>query len=546
LHSSGPAYLEDEIGYLANAAFFAGHIIDAASSYHAGYSLFIAPLFLLSDPFIVWKGVLAVNAILWAASFAILHAILRRLLPNAAGSNLLTATVVSALYPAWIVSSGYAFATPAFVLVFLASILALFFWRKDNPLSLLPHSALAGFLYWVHPTGAAVALASLLAISFEAWRARDARAVGLHIIVVVALAVGYKAGIHHWIAASMTPPGYAPHSHYPSLISALRTVFTGHGAAVFAALLIGQFAYFIVGSFGMAFAGMAFCIARFVNARAAADDNTRAIYFYIGVAPVGIMALGAMSFFQWTHFEGDFWIYGRYLEGAILPLLAVGFATFRADKRLALAAIFLLAAGLLLDRMAEPGITHNIVNTAAFWPQYLASGSGFLVWMLIGAVALVAVAWYGKGLAIALTVLALPLSLFHQILWHDRILAEFSTPSSLVDMVRDNFPPGTCVGFDPALPAGTTLFQTERHHLNSFYLFNYRYRRMSPAEWLAQCNGPFLTYDASALLASGHARPVAREIKSNLILVQRSDGPTLKLPKPVPGDIELAAGAPPR
>jgi hypothetical protein len=73
---------------------------------------------------------------------------------------------------------------------------------------------------------------------------------------------------------------------------------------------------------------------------------------------------------------------------------------------------------------------------------------------------------------------------------------------------------------------------------------------MSPAEWLAQCNGPFLTYDASALQASGGGRLVAqviaKEIKSKLFLVQRAGGPALQLPKPVPADIELAAPALPR
>ena len=555
LHSSGPAYLEDEIGYLANAAFFAGHKIDAASSYHAGYSLFIAPLFLLSDPFVVWKGVLAINAILWAANFAILHAILRRLLPKAGERDLLTATAISVSYPAWIVSCGYAFATPAFVLVFLASVLCLFFWRKDKPLSLLPHSALAGFLYWVHPTGAAVALASLLAVAFAPYRKRDARALGLHVIVIVALPIGYRLGIHDWIATSMTPPGYAPHSHYPSLMSALRALFTAHGALVFVALLVGQFAYFIVGSFGMALAGMMFCLSQLVTRRTdaaagASDATTRPVYFYLAVAPLGIMALGAMSFFQWTQFEGDFWIYGRYLEGALLPLLAIGIVVFRADKswafKLVLAAIFLPAAGFLLDRMAAPGVTHNIVNTVAFWPQYLSAGSGYPAWMLIGAIGLVAVAWYGKRLAIGLMVAALPLSVYHQILWHDGIFAGFSAPSSLVAIVRTNFAPGTCVGFDPALPPGATLFQRERYHLNSFYLFNYAYRRMSPAEWLATCDGPLLTYDAAALVADGRGRLVAKEIKSNLFLVQRSSAPALQVAKPTPADIELQAQTLPR
>src|SRR5437588_10572816 len=81
-HISGPAYLRDEIGYLANAAFLAGYRIDAASSFHAGYSLLIAPAFLLSEPKLVWKAVLAINAILWAANFAMLYVLLRRVLPH--------------------------------------------------------------------------------------------------------------------------------------------------------------------------------------------------------------------------------------------------------------------------------------------------------------------------------------------------------------------------------------------------------------------------------------------------------------------------------
>ena len=139
-HISGPIYLRDEIGYLANAAFLTGHRIDAASSYHAGYSFLITPAFLFSDPRVVWKGVLTINAALWAANFAMLYAILRRVLPHVQPSRLLTTTIVSALYPTWIVSSGYALATTAFVTVFLASLLALFLWSRDKPLSILPHT----------------------------------------------------------------------------------------------------------------------------------------------------------------------------------------------------------------------------------------------------------------------------------------------------------------------------------------------------------------------------------------------------------------------
>jgi len=544
LRYSGPAYLEDEIGYLANAAFFAGHKIDAASSFHAGYSLFIAPLFLLSDTYVVWKGVLAINAILWAVNFLLLHSILRRLLPTANGSHLVTATLVSALYPTWIISAGYAFATSAFVTVFLASIFAFFFWTKNNPFSLAPHSGLVGYLYWVHPTGAAVALASLLAVLFNTYRERDIKSLCLHVAAIAAFIIAYKYGIHRWMAESMTPNGYKPHFHYPGLTSALQTVFTWRSAALAATFLVGQFAYFIIASFGISFKGMLFCAHQLTNgrrhdARRADGTTTHQVYIFICAAPLSIMGLAAISLLQWDHLEGDYWIYGRYLDGAILPVLATGLVIFQAEMRIALVSIFLLSAGFLFGATVPPGIQHNIVNSISFWPQYLTHGSSFFVWMLFGASALAATAWSGKRLAIGLMLFAFPISVSRQIMWHDEILAEFSAPSSLIEIIKDNFASETCVGFNPALPADATLFQVERYHLNSFYLFNYEYRRMSPAEWVAQCNGPFLTYDISNLIESGHARLVAREIKSNLFLLQKSDRPNLKIPKGTIADIEV-------
>lgn len=529
-HTSGPAYLRDEIGYLANAAFLANHRLDAASSYHAGYSLFIAPAFLFSDPKIVWKGVLTINAIMWAANFAMLYALLRRLLPHARASRLLTTTLLAALYPTWIISSGYALATTAFAAVFLAGLLALFLWSRDNPLSILPHAALVGYLYWVHPTGAAVAGVSVLAVALQSWRWRDARPLLLHAALVAALVLAYQRGVHPWIAASMTPPGYTPFSHYPSLVSALETVLTWHGFTVFAAVLAGQFAYFIVASFGMALAGLLFCSRQILGARndddgrGAADGNMRAVCILVGAAPLGIIALGAISFFQWDRFQGEFWIFGRYLDAAILPVLAIGLAVFRPDIRLAAASIFLLATGLLLLAMVPPGIEHDISDTVSFWPQYVSRNAGFFTWMLLGAIAVAAVAQFGRRLAVGLMAASFAVSVYHQTIWHDWMLATLGTPSSLVETIRSTVPPGTCVGVNPALPADATLIQATRYRLHSFYLFDYAYRRMSPTEWLERCDGPYLTYDTPDLEEIAGVRRIARDATSDLLLVQKVDG----------------------
>jgi hypothetical protein len=245
----------------------------------------------------------------------------------------------------------------------------------------------------------------------------------------------------------------------------------------------------------------------------------------IGLAPISIIALGAIAFFHWDSFEGHFWIYGRYLDGAVLPVLAIGLAVFRPDIRLAASSIFLVAVGLLLAATVPPGVEHDMSDTVGFWPQYLSRNGGFFVWMLLGAIAVAAVAQFGRRLAVALMAASFALGIYHQTIWHHWFLTDLSAPSPLIETIRSTVPGGSCVGVNPTLPADATLFQTTRYRLNSFYLSDYAYRRMSPTEWLAQCDGPYLTYDVSDLAEIGSVRRLAVDAKSGLLLVQKADKP---------------------
>src|SRR3954452_9554484 len=218
--------------------------------------------------------------------------------------------------------------------------------------------------------------------------------------------------------------------------------------------------------------------------RAAADEALRTVYLLIAVAPLGVMALGAIAFFHWDHFEGGFWIYGRYLDGAILPVLAIGLAVFRPDLRFAFASIFVLAAGLVLAAMVPSGIEHDISDTVAFWPQYLSRNAGFFTWMLVGGIAVAAAAKFGQRLVVPTIATSFALGIYHQTICHDWFLTELSARSPLVYTIRSTVPRGTCIGVNPALPSQATLVQTTRYRLHSFYFFDYGYRRMSSSEWL--------------------------------------------------------------
>jgi hypothetical protein len=143
--------------------------------------------------------------------------------------------------------------------------------------------------------------------------------------------------------------------------------------------------------------------------------------------------------------------------------------------------------------------------------------------MLLGGIAVAAAAKFGVRLIMPLMATSFGLSIYHQILWHDWFLTELSAPSPLVETIRSTVARGTCVGVNPALPAEATLVQATRHRLHSFYLFDYAYRRMSPSEWLEQCNGPYLTYDVPDLEKIRNIRRIAEDAKSGLLLVQKPD-----------------------
>ena len=117
---SGPT-ISDESGYLSKAALLGGHAVDGASPYYGGYSLFLAPAFaFFNTTEVVWSAILVVNAFFCFGSFFLLNRLISIWNPNISEPDRFCALLVSTLYPEWIVMSGYAYATPAIVFVFLA------------------------------------------------------------------------------------------------------------------------------------------------------------------------------------------------------------------------------------------------------------------------------------------------------------------------------------------------------------------------------------------------------------------------------------------
>lgn len=544
LEYSGPAYLADEIGYLAKAAFLGGYIVDGSSSYHGGYSLFLAPNFAIFDsPSTIWSGAMAINALLWFGSFFLLNQLLTIWYRNISGINRFYALLVSALYPAWVTMSGYVFPTSAFVFVFLCCVITLTKWQQTDVLSIMPHSLCIGCLYWIHPTALGVGLASFITVFVIDFLNKNYRAFVLHISLAVLLIFLYKKGLHAWLATAMTPNGYAPNEHYPSISSFYNKITSLPFWIDFAAKFLGQISYVTISSFGLTLFGLVSCLHKGRALFSSRYDNSShavsAISLFMALSLFFVVCIGAAMFAAEGVARTDHWIYGRYADGVVLPVLSVGFLVLRQSTKkiklvcMLVAVMAISGAGYSIDILKAPRQPNNLVNTPAFWPQYVINSVSFPKWMIAGSVGVLSVTILGEYAAVPLMIGSFVLSSTAQMKWHKNILSSHSKPTSIVDIVRANFLPGTCIGFDNKFSPELSLSQLERYGLYSFYFYNYGYRRITVDEWRANCAGPLLTYNPQQFIGSNAEYIVSRENSSALFLVVKDSKKLVDIPEDI-------------
>lgn len=531
---TGPAYLSDEIGYLTKAAAFAGYPVDMASSWHGGYSLILSPLFMIfSDPFILWQGIMVLNAVIWVFSFILLFRLLKEFFPERNFWAVFFAVSISAAYPAWITMSGYVFSTTGFVFIYMLSIFILLKSSANNALSIVPYSLLVGFLYWIHPTGLAVAVASFLAIAAYAWRYKRYSILIIHVLVIVAMMAIYKIGVHNWLSQIMTPENYPIATHYKSLSSIFKSFSHLEFWLTWIVISFSQLSYLLIATLGVCFFAVVETWKRMKPERTGGGDtnptvlvNTSLAFAILSI--IGIVLLGSLTTAtnSISSIRPDQWIYGRYSEVALLPLLAVGLMAPWRFKYAAVASIIVLVSGVALHLYTDESISSkftNLVNIQSFWPKAVWPNKSFIFWFISSAFGIILASVLKKKLFVLLAIPLFITSISYQNVWHKRILAGYSKPTSLVDFVTSNFQHGECIGFDTFMPQGASGTQIERRNLYSYYFFNYDIRRMSPDEWLSSCDGPYLTYRADAFPESAKAKVIAKELHTGLFLAIKTE-----------------------
>lgn len=523
---SGPTYLMDEIGYLANAATLSGRTIDAGSSYYLGYSLFLLPGFLLfSEPAVIWKSVLVTNSLLFAVSIYLLHRISGRFSDDR--RLRIVAVGLCALYPAYPTMAGYAYSTPGIVLVYVAASWTLCQLRGAPKTALLIFGLLVGFLNWIHPSGLPVALAAVITLGVVAWLDRKLIPVAVVSVLTIALMIlVFRTILNPHLLDIMTPDGFQPRLHYSGVSDQLAPLMTPGGVAEFLTRFLAQIGIILITSLALASGGAVYIFSRLaLIGYSDRRDSTDQIGFlaFVFLSLLGVAALTALIFTKPSIYYNNYWVHGRYIEGVLAPFLLLSILC--AVPRIHRLAVTLVVLALLLAFYwvvgQEFGFTDE-VELPAFWPQTIFPGEKVGIWFLSGAVACV-IAFFVPGAAVKIALAGLYLlCITNQVFWHHQSFRASANPTDLYRLVSDGAAKGSCIAFSPAGREDIGNKPYERFNQLSFYLMNYAYRRMEIADWAENCDGPYLSYDDASAFESVGAVPVAYGLDTGLTVFART------------------------
>lgn len=530
-----PLFLRDESGYLANAAALAGYTFDGASSYRAGYSLLLAPFYgLFDDPFTIYRLTQATNIGLCLLAIVFLYELLKQLFPSEPREKILLGLLVAASYPAWFAFSTFAFPENAFVPLFVLTCLLCMRAARAGGWAWAAWGACVGFLIMIQPRAFVVAVAGVfVGVIMAGWR-RDWRGFAAFIGSVTLF-----VALDHWllepfVLRRLTLGEYPPDLRYPTIAQLFAQLHTIRGLRSLAIHVVAHSAYLLMGTLWLAWFATLY-VARMLNeCRAQRELRPDALVLvYVVLALLGTIALSALHFTSYPNaLRLDHWMYGRYVEGVLMPLLAIGFVAMRRKSFIAGFAIALVLTWTFVQT-ARIGAT-NYINVSALWQPFLLPSWSIVGWCAAaGVVALFAILLPDRLRAMAYVAVFVTASvqLYQQNLVYS--YQWYAVRHRLASDIRSLYgkDPPNCVGYDQASVEDPVVDSALQTYSN--FLFAYRIRRVTFEGWAADCDGPLISWSRDL----DRAHP---EVPLNLSSfevrnhVSTTDGPFLWTREPKP------------
>ena len=449
----GPTIQADEGAYLANAAAIAGNLNDYTNQYYAGYSVLLSPAFLFGgEPSDIWVRVKLINALLYFATILSLFVFSGMLKPDIPLKDRFLSVLLVSLYPMWVCMVGYSFSENAFVPVFILVCIAFLSLFDGGKLEWVMSGLFTGFLFWIHPKSVPVIFAVLLSASYIAFFQRKFVDISLLLISLAFMLIFYKYLFEPWLHSRMVISDLVHSPAYPS-VSILLAAFASKEQLVHTLSKFGGHLFYItIATAGLVWLAFQNMFRDVISSSIHLQDwriKRCALLVFLGISFLGTLLLSVLFLSSSRALRLDHWMYGRYIEGILGPILLIAVLDFLKGKKGIFFSLFFSVMGVLLMSMGLVDYIHTApFNVSAFWQEFFLRNSGIGAWFITGFLPIMVLYFSPKRVSLFLLMLLFLFNSALQIRWHIPASRGASQRWEVASFVRGHFPKGSAIGYD--------------------------------------------------------------------------------------------------
>nr|WP_321269485.1 hypothetical protein [uncultured Tolumonas sp.] len=539
---TGPAYLSDEIGYLTKAIYISGNGGDFASSWHAGYSILISPVFyFLNDFNDIWTAIKIINISLFVASFIFMYFTLVRVFPKKDKGVLLLGAIIGMIYPSWMVMSSYAFVTP-FLLFMYTALVYSFLSIEKSTYNVVICSILSSYAYWIHPTGIVVSLSCFLTLALFSFTTRRWSIIVIYSIILFFCIFCYCFIVKDSINSGMASEFYTSRQHY-SEINILEHIFSEKSWRNFWLVFLGVSVSSVISSLGLTFFAFTNWIAPKIYSLWVNKDKSKC-FSVVDLIPLFLTFVFLFSVLiqcvytlTLQELRFDWFVYGRYLEPFSILLIPIGIITVwnkSSAKWLPCFFSFVIIFYIVFLDVNDVLDVINVVNIPSLWVRLFDFSVipsfnfipidgikvKFIAWFLCGCIVILFVYLSGKKVFIFSYLLSIVFCVINSNEYHKLILQEYSNPYKIDEFFNANFKEDKCVVFDIDKYRNV---KEERYNLLSYYLFKYDYYIAPFSYWDENCDGVFITQNSQKYNNFKNVKPIIKNKHDGLTVFVKSN-----------------------
>lgn len=326
-----PSVFPDEITQLGHARYLAGgnHVfLFNEPLAHFGYSLFLVPLFwLFSNPFIIFKGVVILNAFLMSSLYFPIYYIIHNIFSTKKNISLLI-TLTTCIYPAFFFYSKVSWAENILIPLYATTVVLLYLFLKHKSyLSAILFGVSVGFLYMLHVRILPIIIISILYLIFL---------VILKIlpklkVLLSLLFIGIFCFVTKVVMNYLVSVGYEKVNE----ISKIEKLFNIFDISDFIIGAVGQLWYLSVATYGLFIIGLFYIIYYLYqkircNFKQAFKNNKFVVLLFILLTSFASFMTSVL--FMTNSNRIDQLIYGRYNETFISIFIALTLISFYHKK----------------------------------------------------------------------------------------------------------------------------------------------------------------------------------------------------------------------